>query len=189
MYLFFDTETTGLPRNYKAPVSQTSNWPRMVQIAWIMAGEDGNEVEENSFIVRPEGYTIPVSSMQVHGISQHLAETSGVALSEVLHQFARAVEASTLVVGHNVTFDEKIVGAEFIRKEVPHQLWHRERICTKVESTDFCQLPGKYGFKWPTLDELHRKLFGKTFPNAHDALGDVRATKKCYFALQKLGVV
>ena len=32
-YLFFDTETTGLPRNYKAPSSDTRNWPRLVQLA------------------------------------------------------------------------------------------------------------------------------------------------------------
>jgi len=30
MYLFFDTETTGLPRNWKAPVTDLDNWPRMV---------------------------------------------------------------------------------------------------------------------------------------------------------------
>ena len=35
MYLFFDTETTGLPRNWKAPVTHLNNWPRMIQIAWI----------------------------------------------------------------------------------------------------------------------------------------------------------
>ena len=34
-YLFFDTETTGLPRNWSAPVSDLNNWPRLVQIAWI----------------------------------------------------------------------------------------------------------------------------------------------------------
>jgi hypothetical protein len=29
MYLFFDTETTGLPKNWKAPVTDLNNWPRM----------------------------------------------------------------------------------------------------------------------------------------------------------------
>ena len=32
-YLFFDTETTGVPQDYKAPSSDTDNWPRMVQLA------------------------------------------------------------------------------------------------------------------------------------------------------------
>ena len=34
MFLIFDTETTGFPRNKKAPLTDFDNWPRMVQIAW-----------------------------------------------------------------------------------------------------------------------------------------------------------
>ena len=32
MYLIFDTETTGLPKNWKAPLTDFDNWPRMVQL-------------------------------------------------------------------------------------------------------------------------------------------------------------
>jgi hypothetical protein len=35
MYLFFDTETTGLPSNYKAPATDLNNSPRLVQLAWL----------------------------------------------------------------------------------------------------------------------------------------------------------
>ncbi|MCX6741278.1 MAG: hypothetical protein NTY61_02675, partial [Candidatus Parcubacteria bacterium] len=35
-YLFFDTETTGLPKNWKAPIEDLDNWPRIVQIAWAI---------------------------------------------------------------------------------------------------------------------------------------------------------
>ena len=35
MYLIFDTETTGAPKNWKAPVSDVDNWRRLVQIAWL----------------------------------------------------------------------------------------------------------------------------------------------------------
>jgi len=30
MFLIFDTETTGLPRNFKAPLTDFDNWPRLV---------------------------------------------------------------------------------------------------------------------------------------------------------------
>ncbi len=53
MYLFFDTETTGLPRNYKAPVSDSNNWPRMVQIAWRLMDEKGGEIDSQDFIIKP----------------------------------------------------------------------------------------------------------------------------------------
>ena len=49
--LFFDTETTGVPRNYKAPASDLKNWPRLVQIAWLLADDDGGEIESAEYIV------------------------------------------------------------------------------------------------------------------------------------------
>lgn len=35
-YLFIDTETTGLPKEYDAPYTDIDNWPRLVQLAWIV---------------------------------------------------------------------------------------------------------------------------------------------------------
>ncbi|PJB57251.1 MAG: 3'-5' exonuclease, partial [Bacteroidetes bacterium CG_4_9_14_3_um_filter_41_19] len=34
MFLIFDTETTGLPQRYDAPLTDFDNWPRMIQLAW-----------------------------------------------------------------------------------------------------------------------------------------------------------
>ncbi len=41
MYLIFDTETTGLPRRWDAPLTDSDNWPRAVQIAWQLHDEWG----------------------------------------------------------------------------------------------------------------------------------------------------
>ena len=51
--------------------------------------------------------------------------------------------------------------------------------------TDIMQLPGPYGFKYPSLNELHNWLFGCSFEGAHDALDDVKATAKCFFELKR----
>ena len=59
MVLFFDTETTGLPQRWNAPVTDVNNWPRLVQLAWIMCDGKGNIIEERSDIVKPEGFAIP----------------------------------------------------------------------------------------------------------------------------------
>jgi hypothetical protein len=56
-------------------------------------------------------------------------------------------------------------------------------------ATDYCALPGRYGFKWPTLPELHFKLFGKKVKETHDAAADVATCSKCFFELKRLGVV
>ena len=55
MYLIFDTETTGLPRNYNAPISDSENWPRAVQIAWQLHNEKGALLEHKDFLIIPEG--------------------------------------------------------------------------------------------------------------------------------------
>ena len=62
MFLFFDTETTGLPQRWNAPVTDVDNWPRLVQLAWIMCDDKGNIIEERSDIIKPEGFSIPVEA-------------------------------------------------------------------------------------------------------------------------------
>ena len=47
MFTFFDTETTGLPKNFNAPLSDSENWPRMVQIAWQVHDDDGNLINKD----------------------------------------------------------------------------------------------------------------------------------------------
>ena len=47
MYLIFDTETTGLPKSWNAPITDTDNWPRCIQIAWQLHDNMGNIVEHN----------------------------------------------------------------------------------------------------------------------------------------------
>ena len=83
MYLIFDTETTGLPKNWRAPISDTDNWPRCVQIAWQLHDDLGNIIENNSYLIKPEGYDIPYESEKIHGISTRLAELQGETLEVV----------------------------------------------------------------------------------------------------------
>lgn len=189
MFLFFDTETTGLPRNYNAPLSDLNNWPRLVQLAWVVYDNKEEKIAGENFIIKPEGFIIPEQASNVHGITTERALVEGEDLNQVLGQFAQAIEEAKILVAHNMSFDEKIMGAEFLRKNVQHGLFDTVRVCTKEESTDYCRLPGNYGYKWPRLDELHIKLFGKNFEGAHDALADVEACARCFFELARRGVI
>ncbi|NOQ25487.1 MAG: 3'-5' exonuclease [Bacteroidales bacterium] len=189
MYLFFDTETTGLPRNYKAPASDTNNWPRMVQIAWRLNDEKGNELDAQSLIIKPEGYIIPQEASNVHRITTERANKEGVDLETVLESFSQLINKSKYLVAHNISFDEKIIGAEFFRKKLTTNLDKLKRICTMHSSTDFCKIPGNYGYKWPKLQELHYKLFGEEFEEAHDAAADIDATVKCFWKLKELNII
>lgn len=190
MYLIFDTETTGLPSNYSAPETDTSNWPRLVQLAWIQFDSVGNEIQSKSYIIKPKGFSIPSDAAKIHGITTERAKKEGVSLKKVLGEFSEYVDASSILVAHNISFDTKIIGAEFIRQKMPHKMRSKKNICTKEISTDYCELPGSYGkYKWPKLSELHYKLFGNNFKEAHNALIDAEACAKCFFELKKQGVV
>jgi len=188
MYLFFDTETTGLPVNWKAPVQDVSNWPRMVQIAWLLYSADGTRIDGKDFIIKPEGFSIPDDAVRVHGISTKKAMNEGNELDVVLKLFAEQIENADALVAHNMSFDEKILGAEFIRKKIQNSLFKKNRICTMKESVRYCKLPGRYGYKWPKLSELHVELFGEDFKEAHDAFVDINATAKCFWKMKELEI-
>lgn len=191
MFLIFDTETTGLPRNYNAPVSDVDNWPRMVQIAWQLHDAQGNLLENNSIIVRPEGYSIPFATIQIHGITNERAQEEGQELLETLQKFMAAVSQTTYLCGHNIEFDINIIGSELYRMGLPNVLESKPFIDTKNDqTTEYCAIPGGKGgkFKWPTLTELHQKLFNKGFEEAHNAAFDVTATAKVFFEIVKRGI-
>ncbi len=189
MYLFFDTETTGLPKKWQAPVTDIDNWPRLVQIAWVLSDADGKELAKHESIIKPEGFLIPTESSKVHGITTEIAEAEGIDLETSLDQFVWALKESEILIAHNIKFDEKIVGAEFIRKAFNHNILNMDKICTMQTATDYCQLPGRYGYKWPKLSELHQKLFDKDFDNAHNALADVEAMVRCFFEMKNRGII
>ena len=191
MYLIFDTETTGLPQNWKAPLTDFENWPRLVQLAWQVHDVEGKLVEVKNYIIKPEGYDIPFNASKIHGISTQRAEKEGLSLSKVLEIFHQQIQEVKFVVGHNIGFDNNIVGCEFLRKNMPNLLQSIPSIDTKEDSTNYCKIPGGRGgsFKWPSLTELHQTLFGNAFAEAHNASADVEATARCFLELLRLEVI
>lgn len=191
MFLIFDTETTGLPKNFSAPVSDSDNWPRLVQLAWQVHDDEGKLIEVKNFIVKPDGFTIPFNAEKIHGISTDRALREGAELEMVLAEFTRSVEQCRFLVGHNIEFDINIVGAEYYRQQSTVELIKTASIDTKDCSTDYCAIPGGKGgkYKWPTLTELHRKLFNEDFSAAHNAAADVEATARCFLELVRIGVI
>ena len=189
MYLFFDTETTGLPKSWKAPITDTDNWPRLVQLAWLAYDAEGNKVAGDNSIVKPEGFEIPEAVAKIHGITTDKALFEGKDLQVVLQIFHSRICQAEILVGHNISFDTNIIGAEFVRLGIPPVTPPRRKVCTMMSSTKFCNLPGPRGPKWPKLQELHNKLFSENFAEAHNAAADIGATARCFFELKRLGVI
>ena len=186
MFLIFDTETTGLPKKWNAPITDTNNWPRCIQIAWQLHNELGELVEQQDYLIQPEGYNIPYDAEQIHGISTELAQAKGKKLEDVLVLFNEALAKSKFVVGQNVKFDLNIMGCEYVRKQLDTPLNELPVLDTCTERTaTLCQIPGGRGgkFKLPTLTELHQHLFHAPFGEAHNATADVEATTRCFLEL------
>ncbi|HRJ31443.1 MAG TPA: DNA polymerase III subunit alpha [Cyclobacteriaceae bacterium] len=192
MYLIFDTETTGVPHNKTAPITDLDNWPRLVQLAWQLHDHKGKLITQNNYLIKPEGFNIPYKAEQIHGISTQRAMEEGHDLKTTLDSFLIDLERTSVLVGHNIEFDINIIGAELIRKSIdPEKFLSLAKVDTGLSSIEFCQLAGGIGgrLKMPRLTELHEKLFGKDFGDAHDAAYDVAATARCFFGLLQKKVV
>lgn len=191
-FLFFDTETNGKPLAYGKSYSDVDNWPRVTQLAWIIADVEGNNLLEQDHLIKPDGWEIPKEDFFIeNGMSTERCEEFGVPLTGVLDIFYTAKMNSQVLVAHNLSFDHSIVWAEYVRAG-RQPLSGMHKICTMQKSTAYCKIPypsGRKGNKWPTLAELHRTLFNKDFDGAHDALADITATKDCFFELVRLGVI
>lgn len=196
--MFFDTETTGKPRAYKAPMAQLDNWPRVVQLAWSISDPAGITRVERSHMIKPDGWTVSTEQFFLdHNLSTERCEAEGSPLAGVLDEFLMDLQDCEWMVSHNLEFDYNVLGSELIRAGKRSARKPR-RICTKEASTQWCAIPfegarrypgSRQSFKWPKLEELHHKLFSRPFENAHDALGDVRALRDCFFGLVQHGVI
>jgi len=191
MYLFYDTETTGLP-DFK----MSAGWggqPRICQLGAILTDQEGRVKAEANLLIKPEGWTIPAETTAIHGISQADAENYGLPIKTVLAIFSRLVAKSYAVVAHNIRFDLFLLEIECSRLSSNLNL-PKQHLCTMEESREILKLPptkrmaslGMTKFKNPNLQEAHRHFFGREFEGAHDAMADVRACRDIFFAMKKL---
>jgi DNA polymerase III epsilon subunit-like protein len=190
-FFFFDCETTGLPRTRYFSPDDVDGWPRLVQIAWGRYDSRGNAEEGDCHIIRPEGFRIPADATKIHGISHARALRVGRDLGDVLDEFLEAAEKpGTVLVAHNLSYDFGVIGSELVRTRRPLGFLDIPGICTMKSTTDLCRLPrpgGGFGYKWPTLEELHTWVFGRSYEGAHDAASDLEACARSFFKLLEAG--
>lgn len=185
MYLFFDTETTG-KANFKLPSLHPSQ-PRIVQLAAMLTDDEGAVKGEYNALIKPNGWSIPLEASAIHGITTEECEKYGVEIKSVLAVFNMWLKLSPTPVAHNSDFDTFVINGETDRLEKNSLFANSECYCTMKASTNIVKLPSTFGkgYKWPTLQELHKFLFGVNFEDAHDAMSDVKACAKCMFELKK----
>ena len=190
MYLFFDTETTGLPRDWNAPIKDLSNWPRIVQIAWVEYDINRKLISQGDYIIKPDGFSIPAEVSRIHKIYNDDAIKFGAPLKKVLNIFNAIIDKSDYIIAHNINFDDKVLSAEFLREFITSSLPNKKKICTMESTVDYLKLPStRGGYKFPSLADLSRKLYGEAFKDAHNALIDIQNTAKIFWDLVDLKVI
>ena len=188
--LIFDTETNGLPRNWKASLSDTDNWPRIISIAWNKIAPNGQLLSSNYAVIKPNGFSIDSASTTIHGISNEYAMQVGLSIKDVLLLFENELSDCHYLVAHNIDFDYAIAFAEFTRVEISTTtLSSISKICTMKKSVDYCKIPTTKGYKYPKLNELYQKLFGISISNEHNAKTDADACMKCFKELYNQKVI
>ena len=185
-FLFIDVETNGLPLRYNKHYTDIDNWPRIVQIAWIICDDKKEVITERCFIIKPIDFDIPDDVVKVHGISKQIALAKGLPISFVLNLLEEESKECTHFIAHNIAFDAPIIKAEFLRANVEFSLNDKTEICTMQSSIEYC---GFTNNKYPKLEELYFKLFNKKPENLHDALQDIRYTMDCFFVLLQKGII
>ena len=189
MYLFVDTETTGLPPSQSA---QLGAWPRLVQLGWLLSEDTGDIVLQDTAIIRPEGYHIPQRVTRIHGISTQMAYDQGISLDDALQRFSQALRYSHFLIGHNIDYDYHVLLAEFHRKKINTLFSHYPRFCTMKSPRvmEFVRIMrGSNHRKYPKLSDLYHILFDERLHQDHDALADAKMCKQCFFELKKIGVI
>lgn len=194
--LIFDTETTGLPEDSYASFHDSAKWPHIIQLSYIMIDTETKEILEYSdrIVKLDTSVIISPESIAVHQITREKSETQGIPIKEVLTEFVKTIQTADLIVGHNIIFDKRIITVELYRHDMKNCFYNRNgaisEYCTMKRTTDLCAIPrvnkktGETYNKFPTLTELHTKLFGSAPKGTHNAIADVMICLRCYVMLE-----
>ena len=168
----------------------------------------------DKIIKMPENVNIPLESAKIHGITTTKSKEEGVCIKEVITDLLIDVEKVDMVVCHNAEFDILMLKIEIIRMlkntsvlsvfkkvgaydlELSTSIENllddviniKSLFCTMKETVDLCAIQrensrGSY-FKYPTLSELHEKMFSVKPKDLHNSMNDILITTRCFFMLK-----
>ncbi len=188
MYLIYDCSSVSQPLNYKAPFTESFQWPRLVHISWIVLGSDFKPIEDFDCIVKPAGFIVDEKVLKRTKLTKEEIDEKGIDIEDILKTFNTSVEKCEYIFSHNLKFNENVLAAEYIRNTVDINFFPKERFCLMEEGTYYCKLPSKRGgYKWPSLTEMHAVCFNSTFTPPNNARADVIAAARCFIKLMKTG--
>lgn len=185
MYLIFDSSANGKPKSYKAPLDDLFNWPRLIHLSWIILNKELKPLHDYDCLIQAKGFTITEQALKQHHLDPEDLNKKGLDVTEVLEQFTKSVNECQYVFSHNLNYNEGIVGSEYYRASKASPLIAADKYCLMHEGTYYCKIPGKRGYKWPTLQEMHTTIFKQGYTPTNNARADVIAATRCFIALKR----
>jgi DNA polymerase III alpha subunit (gram-positive type) len=195
--MIFDVETNGLLSRVQKPIELC---PQILQLSFIIYDEANNETVRifNEYVDVDDSVEIPEDTIKINGITREKCKELGRPIEYILDEFYNEYMRCETIVAHNIDFDSRMVKIEIMRHSSsmlcidPSVVFNldqnidRKIYCTMLHGVNLCNIPGRYGKKWPTLLELHLKIFGCVPDGLHDALVDTKACFECYKILIKI---
>lgn len=190
MILGYDTECSTLP-DWHSP-SDAPHQPSLMQLALLLHDMDGKEVDRFDQIVKPRAdCVLAPEAFAAHGITLERAFDEGIDPGEAFDAFMAFLERAVLTVGHNESFDRRIM-----RITASHHRGYKYEpikpsFCTLYKSKFIINLPptqkmmekGVPGPKAPSLTEAIQFFFGETLEGAHDAMNDIVGSMRVFWHL------
>lgn len=190
--IVFDTETTGLPPFRSSPNNSNAHqWPYIVQISFIIYDTSLNKLmtSYDAIVKVPNDVDIPEECANIHGITKEISSRQGYDICDVLNIFKTAIENCDVIVAHNIEFDLNMILVETLRNKINVEcLFTKNRCCTMLSSKELCNIKtvgksGKPYIKYPSLKEMHNKLFETIPKNLHNSYIDTIICLRCYYYL------
>ena len=187
--LFLDFETDGYG-SFRPPTQ------KIVQLGYILGDKEVSIFNSDVDKVNPQ---VP------HPFDADYLRTNGVPFKNIMEKFLVDLKSCDGICAHNAKFDLGCLKHELFSRcggnyndvlkdplygEIIKELLKKTIVDTMVISTPICKLKGKFGYKWPTLEELHVFCFEeKPDETLHDALNDCRVTKRSLEYMIESGLI
>lgn len=193
--LVFDTETTGLPIGKNPSIYEMDKWPYIVQLSYIFYDTETKRTLEcgDDIIKIPEKVVVSPESIAIHKITPAHCKELGVPIKEAFARFNNCLQECDIVVGHNISFDKRLIMVESMRNQIKQYFTimgeRKPEYCSMKNTIDLCKISviGQTGieyFKYPKLSELHKHLFNVVPEGLHNALADVLICLRCYVSIE-----
>ena len=188
MKLFFDLETTGLPKqksydeNYPPEELDKYESARIVEIAIILV-KDGKIYKTYTSLVKPNNFTSLIPKItEITGITDTDVLNEGKDFKDVLDEIKPLLKEATVINSYNINFDVNILQSEIFRVndiEFFEYMKTKKTECTMI-------LAKKYFNKrhYLKLEKVYETLFKEDPKQDHRAFGDTILCKEVYYKMK-----